>query len=187
MSQLRGGPERVAAQAARRAFDEVIVLGYRSGMTADEADARTLLTLLAFRQVRQVEEVGPVRMVAELLDQRNARLAAATGADDFIVSDELTSLMLAQLSERLELMQVFDDLFDRDGCTIELRPATEYGAVGEVHFAEIVAAASSVGHTALGYRLAATGEVVVNPAEAGTVRLAATDEVLVFSAGRAAR
>jgi hypothetical protein len=28
--------------------------------------------------------------------------------------------MLAQLSERLELIQVFDDLFDRDGCTIEL-------------------------------------------------------------------
>lgn len=184
ISRLRGGPERVAAQAARRAFNEVIVLGYRNGMTPDEADARTLLTLLAFRQVRQAEDVGPVRMVAELLDQRNAQLAAATGADDFIVSDELTSLMLAQLSERLELMQVFEDLFDREGCTIELRPAREYGAVGEVTFAEIVAAASRRSHSAIGYRLVSRGEVVVNPAKTAPVRLDANDEILVLSAGR---
>lgn len=184
ISQLRGGPERVAAQAARRAFNEVIVLGYRSGMTADEADARTLLTLLAFRQVRQAEEVGPVRMVAELLDQRNAQLAAATGADDFIVSDELTSLMLAQLSERHELMQVFEDLFDRDGCTIELRSAGEFGAVGTVTFAEVVAAASRMGHSAIGLRSGETGVVTVNPAKGATISLGERDEVLVVSGGR---
>ena len=67
-------------------------------------------------------------MVAELLDQRHAPLAAASGADDFIVSDELTSLMPAQLSERRELIQVFDDLFDHDGSSVELRPARAYGA-----------------------------------------------------------
>ncbi len=187
ISELSGGPERVAAQAARRAFNEVIVLGYRSGMTSDEADARTLLTLLAFRQVRQSEAVGPVRMVAELLDQRNAQLAAATGADDFIVSDELTSLMLAQLSERRELIEVFDDLFDRDGCTIELRPALDYGAVGGVSFAEVVAAASQIGHSAIGYRLTSSGAVVINPAKQARIELSGTDEVLVLSAGRDAR
>jgi ion channel POLLUX/CASTOR len=181
ISHLRGGPERVAAQAARRAFNEVIVLGYRDGMSADDADARTLMTLLAFRQVRQVEEVGPVRMVAELLDQRNAKLAAATGADDFIVSDELTSLMLAQLSERLELIQVFDDLFDRDGCTIELRPVREFGAVGAVQFGEVVRAASSDGHSAIGYRIGSTGEVVVNPAKAASITFSDADEILVLS------
>ncbi len=186
VSELRGGPERVAAQAARRAFDEVIVLGYRGGMSADEADARTLLTLLAFRQVRQHDDVGPVRMVSELLDQRNARLAAATGADDFIVSDELTSLMLAQVSERYELMRVFEDLFDRDGCTIELRSAAEFGAPGELSFAEIVATGSSAGMTALGYRIAATGEVVVNPAKSARLRLVEADEVLVINGARVA-
>jgi len=184
VSQLRGGPERVAAHAARRAFDEVIVLGYRSGMSHDDADARTLLTLLAFRQVRQSDDVGPVRMVAELLDQRNAQLAAATGADDFIVSDELTSLMLAQVSERYELMRVFEDLFDREGCTIELRPAGEYGALGEVKFSELVATASTLGQSALGYRVAADGSVVVNPAKSASIRLSPGDEVLVLSTGR---
>ncbi len=89
--ELSEVPEVVAAHAAHSSFHEVIFLGHRNSMTTDQADALTLLTLLAFGQVRQEQELGPVRMVAELLDQRLAPLAAASGADDFIVSDELTS------------------------------------------------------------------------------------------------
>ena len=180
VGELRGGPELVAAHAARVSFHEVIVLGYRD-IDPDEADARTLLTLLAFRQVRQTEDVGPVRMVAELLDQRNAPLAVATGADDFIVSDELTSLMLAQLSERHELHQVFVDLFDRDGCSIELREAMQYGAHKARTFADVVMTAASLGHTAIGFRRAATGEVAINPAKSAPISLRADDEVLVLA------
>ncbi len=179
---LTGGPEIVALHAARISFHEVIVLGYRDG-SIDDADSRTLLTLLAFRHVRQHEDVGPVRMVAELLDQRNAPLAEATGADDFIVSDELTSLMLAQLSERHELSQVFVDLFDRTGCSIELRETLQYGAHKATSFADIVATASSLGHSAIGYRRTATGEVVVNPAKSAPLSLGVDDEVIVVAPG----
>lgn len=181
VDELSGGPEHVAEHAARVSFHEVIVLGYRGVLDDDEADARTLLTLLAFRQVRQTEDVGPVRMVAELLDQRNAPLAEATGADDFIVSDELTSLMLAQLSERGELKQVFDDLFDSAGCSIELRPAPAYGAHQAKRFADVVATASSLGQSAIGYRIAATGQVVVNPAKTAPLQLRREDEGLVVA------
>ena len=183
VNELVGGPEVVAAYAARVSFHEVIVLGYRGVLADDEADARTLLTLLAFRQVRQNEAVGPVRMVAELLDQRNAPLAEATGADDFIVSDELTSLMLAQLSERQELNQVFTDLFDRAGCSIELREAPMYGGHLARTFADVVATASAQGDSAIGYRLAASGAVVVNPAKSVPLTLQREDEVLVVAPG----
>ncbi len=181
IGELSGGPEVVAEHAARVSFHEVIVLGYRGVLDDDEADARTLLTLLAFRQVVQHEDVGPVRMVAELLDQRNAPLAEATGVDDFIVSDELTSLMLAQLSERGELKQVFDDLFDSAGCSIELRPAPAYGAHRATRFADVVATASSLGQSAIGYRVAGTGRVVVNPAKSAPLQLHREDEVLVVA------
>lgn len=181
VGQLTGGPEVVAAHAARVSFHEVIVLGYRGALDDDEADARTLLTLLAFRQVRQHEEVGPVRMVAELLDQRNAPLAEATGVDDFIVSDELTSLMLAQLSERQELQQVFADLFDSAGCSIELRAAPVYGADQARRFADVVATASSLGDSAIGYRRAASGVVTVNPPKSAPLQLGREDEVLVVA------
>lgn len=181
VSELAGGPELVAAHAARISFHEVIVLGYRDALTVNKADTRTLLTLLAFNQVRQAEDVGPVRIVAEMLDQRNAALAEAAGVDDFVVSDELTSLMLAQLSERAELGQVFDDLFDREGCSIELRPAFAYGAQHAATFADIVVTASSLGDSAIGYRIAETGEVVVNPSKKAPLRLCRDDEVLVIA------
>ena len=183
ISELGGGPEHVAAHAARRSFHEVIVLGYRGVLCDDEADARTLLTLLAFNQVRQGADVGPVRIVAEMLDQRNAPLAEATGVDDFVVSDELTSLMLAQLSERRELSQVFLDLFDREGCSIELRPAPVYGAHTASTFADVVATASGKGASAIGYRLAGSGKVVVNPAKSVPLSLSRDDEVLVIAPG----
>lgn len=183
IGELSGGPEAIATHAARIAFNEVIVLGYRDVLTPDQADARTLLTLLAFRQVRQVEDLGPVRMVAELLDQRNARLAAASGADDFIVSDELTSLMLAQLSERRELELVFDDLFDKSGCSIELRPATNFGAHRATCFADVVATASMLGQTAIGYRRHETATVVINPAKSAPLSLGVDDAILVVADG----
>jgi Trk K+ transport system NAD-binding subunit len=182
VSELQGGPELIASHAARISFHEVILLGYRE-IPMDEADARTLLTLLAFRQVRQHEDVGPVRMVAELLDQRHAPLAVATGADDFIVSDELTSLMLAQLSERRDLHQVFVDLFDRTGCSIELREALQYGAHKASTFGDVVLTASGLGQTAIGYRTARTGDVVINPPKSAPLRLTADDEVLVLAPG----
>lgn len=183
VGELEGGPEVVAAHAARISFHEVIVLGYRDALSVNDADARTLMTLLAFRQVRQHENVGPVRMVAELLDQRHTSLATASGADDFIVSDELTSLMLAQLSERHELSQVFDDLFDRSGCTIELRTSQQYGAQLATAFADVVATASTLGQSAIGYRRVATGEIVVNPAKSAALTLGREDEILVLAPG----
>jgi voltage-gated potassium channel Kch len=180
---LVGGPEVIAAHAAQRSFHEVIVLGYRDNEELDDADARTLLTLLAFRQVEQVGQVGspPVRIVAELLDQRNSPLADAIGADDFIVSDELTSLMIAQLSERRELDAVFRDLFDREGASVELNDGARYGATGATSYADIVVTASAQGQSAIGYRVASTGIVVVNPSKSAPLHLVEGDEILVIA------
>lgn len=88
--------------------------------------------------------------------------------------------MLAQLSERQELADVFADLFDRAGSTIELRPASTYGAHQATDFAQIVAAASALGHSALGFHRR-NGELVVNPDKTQPLSLDADDEVLVLS------
>jgi hypothetical protein len=91
--------------------------------------------------------------------------------------------MLAQLSERHELSQVFVDLFDRTGCSIELRETLQYGAHKATSFADIVATASSLGHSAIGYRRTATGEVVVNPAKSAPLSLGIDDEIIVVAPG----
>jgi hypothetical protein len=78
---------------------------------------------------------------------------------------------------------VFIDLFDRDGCSIELREAAQYGAREASTFADVVATASRCGHSAFGFRRASSGEVVVNPAKSAPLRLAIDDEVLVLAPG----
>jgi len=178
---VSGRPEQIAQAAASRAFHEVIVLGRRIGMSAEEADAATLLTLMSFSQLPQRDGAERVRVVAELLEQRHAPLAMATGADDFIVSDELTSLMMAQLSERGALDRVFRILFDRGGATIQMVPAAGYGVTTRTGtFADVVAAAAAVNQCAIGYRRHADGEVVVNPAKNAPLRLDELDVVVVL-------
>jgi Trk K+ transport system NAD-binding subunit len=159
---------------------QIIVLGYRDTLSIDDADARTLLTLITLRQ-QWPAGPGQVRIVAELLDQRNLALADPVGVDDLIVSDALSSLLMAQLSERAELQAVFDDLFDADGAVVALEPAGLYAPTTEVRFAEVVARAAQRGTSPLGYRVAATGRVVVNPAKSDRVRFGDGDEVVVVA------
>lgn len=173
------GPEALARRALDRHYDEVIVLGYRSDGSDEEADARTLLTLMAFDKVVADNGLADIRVVAELLDQRHTPLALATGVDDFVVSDELTSFLIAQLSERHELGQVFDDLFSPEGSIVELRPVSAYTDAVLGSFDEAVRVASGHDHSAIGYQRRAERAAVLNPTKSDPVRLEADDLLLV--------
>jgi hypothetical protein len=124
-----------------------------------------------------------VRIVAELLDQRNLTIAAPVGVDDLIVSDALASLLMAQLAEHADLQAVFDDLFDAEGAVVTLLPAATLVPAEPLAFESVVAAASAQGASAFGYRLAASGAVTMNPLKSASVTLTADDQVLVI-AGR---
>jgi hypothetical protein len=52
-------------------------------------------------------------------------LAVMTGVDDFVVSDALASLMMAQLAEHPALYSVFEDLFDAEGSAVRMGPARQ--------------------------------------------------------------
>src|SRR5207247_3144508 len=112
------------------------------------------LTLMGLRRRWPKGHPPEVRLVAEVLDQRNVEIAQMAGVDDFIVSDQLASLMIAQLSERIELREVFDELFDAAGASIVLRPARRFVPNGSITFGEIVAAGNHFGVSVLGYRTA---------------------------------
>jgi hypothetical protein len=149
-----GNLDELGASVRTQQYDKVIVLGYRRGLTPPEADARSLLSLLILQQtlVANAPRQRP-RIVTELLDARDVDLARATGADDFVVSDELSSLMLAQLAERADLEDVFVDLFDVEGSAIALQPAAWYVTSGQEPFRRVVAAARARGESAIGYRI----------------------------------
>ncbi|TAK10906.1 MAG: potassium transporter TrkA [Anaerolineae bacterium] len=168
-------------------YDHVIVLADTS-LPIQDADARTLVTLLHMRDMAERDET-PFSIVSEMLDMRNRQLAESARVDDFIVSDHLISLMLAQLSENGALYDVFTDLFDPEGVEIYLKPAADYVTLGQpVNFYTLVEAARQRGETALGYRLlheardpSANYGVHTNPRKSDAVTLKNGDKLIVLA------
>src|SRR5207253_1295434 len=112
---------RAVLEALRPAgFDHVLVLGLTEKLDPQEADARTLVTLLHLRTILDAGGGRQPALVAEMVDPRNRDLASAARVDDFIASDKLVSLMLAQLSENPEVEDVFAELLRAGGCSIRL-------------------------------------------------------------------
>jgi ion channel POLLUX/CASTOR len=171
-------------------YDHVILLAEEAAGSRDEADTDTLVALLHLRDLAARRGMA-AGIVTEVLDSRNRELLTTTSADDFIVSDQLISLLLAQISENAELAEVFDGLFDPEGAEVYLRPAPLYAAPGRATpFTTVVAAAGARGETAIGYRLAAHAEdpdraygVVINPPRSVPVALGPDDRVIVLSEG----
>ncbi|REK72989.1 potassium transporter TrkA [Aeromicrobium endophyticum] len=171
-------------------YDQIIVLCYSDELPVQRADARTLVTLLHLREIVGDRAKGErPSVVSEMLDDRNRALAQVAHVDDVIVSDEILSLILSQLSENDRLEAVFQDLLDADGAEIYLRPVHDYVLDGEpVSYATVVAAAAQRGETALGYRVSAESDdasagfgVYVNPAKSATFAVQPADRVVVLA------
>ena len=109
--------------------------------------------------------------------------------DDFIVSEHLVSLMMAQLSENADLFDVFADIFDPEGAEIYLKPVSDYMTPGEpVNFYTMVEAARRRGETAIGYRLESeAGDagrsygVHTNPKKSDKVVFTSEDKLIVIA------
>ena len=156
-------------------FQHIIIMCYAEQLNTQAADAKTMMTLLHLRDIEQ-KKGESYSIVSEMIDVRNRALAEVAKADDFIVSDELTGLLLTQISENGELLEVFTDLFDAAGSEIYLKPAADYVALrhAEVNFYTVTESARKRGEIAVGYRLerhhndsAKAYGVRVNPPKSG--------------------
>lgn len=166
-------------------YEHIIVLCYADDLPVQKADAKTLVTLLHLRDIEARGGVNRYSIVSEMLDVRNRELAAVTQADDFVVSENLTSLLVAQVTENRDLRAVFDDIFDSDGSEIYLRPASDYVALGKpMTYWHVVECARRRGEVAIGYRLAGSTNgdgVRVNPPKDGNVTFGAEDRIIVVA------
>ncbi|HZY40480.1 MAG TPA: TrkA C-terminal domain-containing protein, partial [Anaerolineae bacterium] len=168
-------------------YQHVILLCY-AGLDPQVADARTLITLLHLREIGE-RSGHAFSIVSEMLDIRNRNLAEVTRADDFIVSDKLVSLMLAQISENKLLGPVFTDIFDPDGSEIYIKPAANYVKLGEpINFYTVIDAARRRGEVAFGYRRMADASdaaksygIAVNPDKSEFVTFTERDRIIVLA------
>ena len=169
-------------------FDHIILLSYSDQLPVQEADSLTLLALL---QLRNIAETYGYRysIVSEILDVKNSRLAETTRADDFIVSDRLISLMMAQVEENKRINSVFQDLFSAEGSEIYLKPAGSYVKTGiPINFYTVIESAARRNEAAIGYRIteqAGSPEknfgVVLNPNKAEKVAFNDQDRIIVLA------
>lgn len=165
-------------------YQHIIVLCYADDLPVQKADAKTLVTLLHLRDIEARSGANRYSIVSEMLDVRNRELAEITQADDFIVSENLTSLLVAQVTENRDLRAVFDDIFDSDGSEIYLRPASDYVALGQpMTYWHVVEAARRRGEVAIGYRAVnGSGDGVrVNPPKDTSVSFGEEDRVIVVA------
>jgi voltage-gated potassium channel Kch len=170
-------------------YDHVLVLGYSDQLEPQPTDTHTLVTLLHLRRIAEVAD-RHINVVSEMIDVRNRELAEATRADDFVVSNKLVSLMLAQASENENLAAIFDELLDEHGPEIYMRAMAHYIELNKpVNFYTITEACRRRGEVAIGYVRRREGDddnrnmggVVVNPKKSEAVTFADGDRLIVIA------
>ncbi|HEY9611642.1 CASTOR/POLLUX-related putative ion channel, partial [Allocoleopsis sp.] len=114
----------VLEQLNLQQYQQVIVLS-NTALDPDRADAQTLVTLLYLREIAKRNHYK-FRIVTEMLDSRNQSLAQVAQPDDFVIGEQIISLMLTQIAEQKEINGVFNDLFDPEGSEIYLKPISDY-------------------------------------------------------------
>ncbi len=168
-------------------YDHIILLSY-TDIDVQESDAKTLICLLHLRNLSEKANKD-YSIVSEMLDIRNRELGVVAKADDFIVGDNLISLMLSQLSENKDLKKVYDVLFEAEGSEIYLKPVSRYVKTGQpVNFYTVLESAAQLNETAIGYRISSLSSdsdkhfgVALNPHKANTVKFSEEDFIIVVA------
>lgn len=146
---------KVIANQDLASFDDVIIASYNETYGIQEADAISIIALMHLRDLA-VKNGYTFGIVTEMMDEKNQRLAERYEVDDFIVSHQVISKFMSQLSENKELAAVFDDLFDADGCEIYLKPAKDYADIGVATDGyQLSQIALAKKETCIGYKIAA--------------------------------
>lgn len=139
-------------------YPTVMVLGDSPDGTAEGADTRAIIALLLLRDRRQKNQVKSQEVCSEILDPKNRELAATTEIDDIVISNEMVSMVLAQITYEPRVRSVLEDLFQSDGSEIYLKDLSLYVQPGvTTTFEQLILAAKRRGELAMGIQLRAEG------------------------------
>jgi len=169
-------------------YNNILVISYSDDLEMQEADAHTLITLLHLRRLSE-ELKTDLNIVSEMLDSKNRNLAVVTKVDDFIVSDNLISLLISQVAENKHLMSIFEELMNSEGCEIYIHPVAEYITLDKPQtFYTILESAKIKNEIAIGYRLHSQIHdeknkcgIHINPVKSRKIQFSQNDKIIVLS------
>jgi hypothetical protein len=109
-------------------YDNIIILSQNTDeLNSDKIDSDTLIILLLLRNIKQESETEvTTNIITQILNSENQEIITQTDVDDFIISNKLITMILAQLSEKPLIKKLYDDLFSEDGSEIYVKPADLY-------------------------------------------------------------
>lgn len=136
-------------------YDNVIILSQElDEQRPDKIDSDTLIILLWLRKVKESVENVHTKIITQVLNSENQEIITQTDVDDFIISNKLITMILAQLSEEPLIKLLYDDLFSEDGSEIYVKPANLYftSFPQKVKFADLIGLAGKREEVCLGIR-----------------------------------
>ncbi len=133
-------------------YPTVMVLGDSiDSNSAEDADTRAIIALLLLRDARRRHGVPRQEVCSEILDPKNRELAATTEINDIVISNEMVSMVLAQITYEPRVRAVLEDLFQSDGSEIYLKPLEVYVPPGQPATVEyLILAAKARGEVLMG-------------------------------------
>jgi Trk K+ transport system NAD-binding subunit len=139
-------------------ISDVLVIAYTDKHSIVQSDAYTLVTMMELNAINRTTANQPLRVIAQLLDSSKSVLARFTETEELIISDNLTALLIAQYTENPHLRHVFDDLFNSEGATINVYPASDYAELPcEIEFGELVRTGIGLGQSVIGISFQSSG------------------------------
>ena len=116
----------------------------------EEADTETLLLLMRLRDIKRHTNL-PFTITAEMRCENNRKLVDDKTEEDFVVATDLSSMILAQISEDTRRASLFSDLMDEAGSEVYLKKLPELGIeAGKATAGELRTALYAMGNILIG-------------------------------------
>ena len=114
-------------------FDSLLILS-PGGNTIEEMDAYVISLLIRIRQIllqnssakSATDKNKWPKLITEVMDSENIDIILNSGVEDFMVSNQFVSQIIAQVSEDPLALDVYDDLFRAEGSELYIKPASYY-------------------------------------------------------------
>ena len=149
----------------------------------EDADANTLLLLLQLSNIAEQDGLK-FTVASEMRKVENQELAKMTKVNDFVVSTNITALMMTQISQNRQQRMLLEDLLDEDGSEFYRKPIGRYVKPGkEVNFYTLVSAAARYGEVAVGYQKVdgTSLTTVCNPLKSEKITFQPGDALIVIA------
>ena len=167
----------------------ILVLADDEGSLDEEEleskDSKILMLLLQLRYLSE-QKGYKLHITSEMLRPENQEMAEFVNVTDFVVSSNITSLMVTQISQNRELKRIFAELLCAEGSELYVRPAKNYIVTGKkTDIFTAGEAAARQQEILIGYRKQnmETGdiEIVTNPPKSQEVLFEDSDSFIVIS------